>query len=270
MIDLHCHILPALDDGAKTIEDAVAMARLAARDGIETIVATPHLFRGHSVNGDLSAIERKSAELRQALQENKVSMEILTGSEVHISHNLIHEIRWNRDQLVINRSSYLFVEFPSDHVFPGVKNLFFELMSEGINPIIAHPERNSVFVKNPRFLYDLIQMGAFAQANSASFFGVYGSRSSTALQRFLELNLIHFIASDGHDGRTPGPRLSEASRKAGKIIGEERAGALVRDNPRAVIKNEELPSRPDPINPERKSFSLKIPNVFSRKINIKR
>jgi len=267
MIDLHSHILPELDDGAQSMEESLEMARIAERDGIEKIVATPHLFRGNFIHEDLNIIEKKRSELSQALKENNIIVEILAGAEVHISHNLIDEIRKNRDNLVLNQSSYMFVEFPSDLVFLGVKNLFFELMNEGINPIIAHPERNSVFIHNPSMLYELIQMGGLSQANSGSFSGLYGRRVEEAVLHFLELNLIHFIASDSHNTHSLVSRLSEAVKRARMIVGEEKACALVKDNPQAVLDDEEVPYLPDPINPKEKekSFKIKIPNILRHK-----
>ncbi len=194
-------------------------------------------------------------------------MEILAGAEVHISHNLIDEIRKNRGNLALNQSSYMFVEFPSDHVFSGVKNLFFELMSEGINPIIAHPERNSVFIHSPSMLYELIQMGGLSQANSGSFSRVYGTRVEEAAHYFLELNLVHFIASDSHNTHSVVSRLSEAVKRARMIVGEEKARALVKDNPQAVLDDEEIPYLPDPVNPKEKekSFKINIRNIFGNK-----
>ena len=267
MIDLHTHILPGLDDGARTMEESLEMARIAERDGVEKIVATPHLFRGNFIHEDLSIIEKKRSELSQALKENNIHVEILAGAEVHISHNLIDEIRKNREYLVLNQSSYMFVEFPSDLVFSGAKNLFFELMSEGINPIIAHPERNSVFIHNPSLLYELIQMGGLSQANSGSFSGLYGRRVEEAVLHFLELNLIHFIASDSHNTHSVVSRLSEAVKIARMIVGEEKARALVKDNPQAVLDDKEIPYLPDPINPKEKekSFKINIPNIFGHR-----
>ena len=271
MIDLHSHILPGIDDGAKSTEESLEMARMAERDGIEKMVATPHLFRGDFIYEDSGIIEKKREELSQALKENNIQVQIFTGAEVHISHNLIDEIRKNRENLVLNNSSYMFVEFPSDHVFSGVKALFFELMSEEITPIISHPERNSVFRYSPSLLYELIQMGGLAQVNSGSFSGLYGRRSEEAVLHFLELNLIHFIASDCHNTRSIVPRLSEAVREAEMILGKEKAHALVKDNPQAVLDDEEIPYLPDPINPreKEKSFKINIPNIFRHKRNEK-
>lgn len=266
MIDLHCHILPGLDDGAKTLEEALEMARIAESEGIKTIVATPHLLRGNFASKDFASIEEKRRELSEALKENNISLEVLAGAEVHISHNLVDEIRKNRRNLVLNGSSYMFVEFPSDHIYSGVKNLFFDLMSEGIIPIIAHPERNSVFIQSPGLLYDLISMGALAQANSGSFSGLYGDKSSEFVLRLLEWNLIHFIASDGHGPHSIPPRLSEAVKKAELLVDKERALALVKDNPQAVLEDKEIPCLSQPSDPRksRKSFHIKIPGFFKR------
>ena len=268
MIDLHSHILPGLDDGAQTMDEALEMARIAERDGIKKIVATPHLFRNNFIHKDLGIIEKKREELSQALKKNNIHVEVFAGAEVHISHSLIDEIKKNRNSLVINQSSYMFVEFSSEHVFSGVKNLFFELMSEGITPIIAHPERNSVFIRNPSLLYELVEMEALCQANSGSFSGLYGSRTQEAVYHFLELGLFHFIASDCHNTRSITPRLSEALAKATAIVGAKKANALVRENPKAVLDNDqELPYFPQPLNPreKEKSFNIKIPNIFRRK-----
>jgi len=266
-VDLHCHILPGLDDGAETMDVSLAMARLAAADGVGTIVATPHIFRGDHALKDPGAIGRKCDELNRALKENVIPVQVLPGAEVHISHDLIAEIRADREHLVLNRSSYLFVEFPSEHVFSGIKDLFFELMSDGITPIITHPERNAVFCRNPGLLYELIQMGALSQANAGSFEGRYGRLAAESVCRFLSLNLVHFIASDGHDARAYGPRLSAAVLKAEPIVGRDRALALVRENSLAVIKDGQMPPFPPPTPPktEGRSFKIRIPRLYRPK-----
>jgi protein-tyrosine phosphatase len=266
MIDLHCHILPGLDDGAKTLEEALEMARIAENDGIKTIVATPHFFRGDVFAGDVASIEEKRRDLIEALGKNGIQVEVKPGAEVHISHNLIEEIKKGRGSLVLNGSSYMFVEFPSDHIFPGVKNLFFDLMSEGITPIITHPERNSVFKENPGLLFDLVEAGALAQANSGSFLGLYGGKSAEVVLRFLEWNLIHFIASDGHSPRSIPPRLTGALERAESVVGKERALALVKDNPQAVLDDKELPRLFSPVDPKKmkKSIHIKIPGFLRR------
>jgi protein-tyrosine phosphatase len=264
MIDLHCHILPGVDDGARTLEEALDMALMAEKEGVQKIVATPHLFRDNYNLENFAVIEAKRGELSRALKKNNIAVEVLPGAEVHISHNLLDTIRKNRQNLVLNQSSYMFVEFPASHVFSGAKNLFFALMNEGIMPIIAHPERNAVFIQNPVILYELIQMGALAQANTGSFLGLYGDRTGKAVLQFLELHLIHFIGSDSHSPNSLSCRLREAMAKVELIVGKEQTQALVNDNPSAVINDQELPFLLTPTNPreKEKSFNIKIPRIF--------
>jgi len=255
-----------LDDGANCLDEATEMARMAEQDGINTIVATPHLFRGDFVPKDLGIIEKKLEELRYVLEKNNIDVEIIKGAEVHISHDLIGEIRKNKDYLVLNGSSYMFLEFPAGHVFSGVKELLFELMSEGIRPIIAHPERNYVFMRSPDLLYDLVQMGALTQANSGSFTGLYGRRVEEAAFRFLEDCFTHFMGSDAHNPRPSPLWFSDAVRKVEERMGKEAAYALVNDNPHAVLNDNEISYLPHPIDPteKEKSFKIKIPKLFRK------
>lgn len=266
MIDLHCHILPGLDDGAASLEDSLAMARAARDDGIKTIVATPHLFRGSLSTDNFALIEERRRELGEALAKNNVAVEVKAGAEVHISHNLIDEIRAHRNSLTINGSAYMFIEFPSGHIYPGVKKLIFDLMSEGIIPIIAHPERNSVFARHPGLLYDLVKMGALAQANGGSLTGVYGREAGDAAIHFLKWNLIHFLASDAHNANSLPPRLSKAVKSAETVAGESGTRSLVLDNPLAVLDDREIPYLPAPVDPRksRKSLSFRIPGFLRR------
>lgn len=266
MIDIHSHILHGLDDGAQSLDESVEMAKIAAEDGITKIVATPHLFRGNFFNNDINMLEKKKRELSEALKETGNKTELYIGAEVHISHNLIDEIKQNRESLVINRSQYLLVEFPTNHIFAGVKELFFEMMSEGIVPIIAHPERNRVFMRNPSFLYELLRMGALTQANSGSFLGFYGSRVEFAVYQFLEWNFIHFIGTDAHNTRSMSPKLATALLRVSERIGEEGARSLVWDNSLAVLAGEEIAYLPEPYNPQKNQRSIKINfPLFKRK-----
>lgn len=266
MIDLHCHILDGLDDGAKSLDEATEMARMAERDGIAKIVATPHLFRGYFAPNDLSIIDKKAESLRHALKENRINVEIIKGAEVHITHNLIDMVQKNRKYLVLDNSSYMLLEFPAGHVFPGVKELFFDLFSEGIRPIIAHPERNYVFMESADLLYGLVEMGALTQANSGSFTGLYGRRVKEAAFRFLGLNLTHFIASDAHNPRPSAMWLSQAVKNIEEKLGDRSLSALVNDNPHAILEDRELTDIPHPIDPKgmEKSFRIKIPKLFRR------
>jgi len=267
MIDLHCHILPGLDDGARDMDHAIAMARISLEEGVTSIVATPHLFKGRFVYDDLDVIESGRRDLVSAMEKAGVPVDIRSGAEVHIAHNLADEIRRHRDIVTIAGGSYMLLEFPSDHVYSGVKDLLFELMNERVIPIIAHPERNTVFAQSPGLLFELVEMGALAQVNGGSLLGQNGSRAGESARLFLESGLIHFLASDGHNTSTMAPRLAEAVRKAAEIVGEEQAISLVEGNPRAVLGDEDIPCRPDPVNPQKKRRKLVmgLPGLFKSK-----
>jgi protein-tyrosine phosphatase len=267
MIDLHCHILPGVDDGAESIDVSLAMARMAASDGVQTIVATPHFFREDCSSNNFALVDERRRELSEALVRDQIAVEIKSGAEVHISHDLISEIRENRKSLVLNGSGYMFVEFPSGHIYPGVKNLFFDLMTEGIVPIIAHPERNAVLARQASLLYDLVQVGALAQANGGSIMGLYGPEARETILRFLECHLVHFLASDGHNSSSLPPRLSEAARCAESVIGKEEALCLVDRNPQAVLDDLDIPYLPQPVDPRKskKSISVRIPEFLRRR-----
>jgi protein-tyrosine phosphatase len=264
MIDLHCHILPGLDDGAQDLDQAVEMARIAQEDGIRTIVGTPHLFRGTTGLADPSVIEENRARLAGALEERGIRVKILAGAEVHITHGLMDTIRREKSRLTVAGSAYMFVEFPHDHVFSGAKDLFFEIMSEQLIPIIAHPERNTAFIRSPRLLYELIALGALVQINAGSFLGHHGSEAYEAVHRYLQFRFVHFISSDGHNTRSKAPRLAGALKAAARIIGEAEAAVLVSGNPEAVIRDKEIPFRPDPIEPDGADsrFKIKLPGFL--------
>lgn len=266
MIDIHCHILPGIDDGSPSLDQSLQMGRIAQEEGITKIVATPHVYRSKYLHGGFETIREKAAQLNQAFQENQISVEIFTGAEVYVTHKILQQVRENREDLTLNHTSYMFLEFPTEHVFSRIKNLLFQIMSEEITPIIAHPERNRVFSKRPFILYELLQMGALAQANAGSFLGLYGRSAERAAFYLLKMKMIHFLASDGHNPHTSAPRFSEALEQVSPIIGEREALALVKDNPKAVVKDKPIPYYPEPVSPQKKkSFPLKIPHFFKPK-----
>jgi protein-tyrosine phosphatase len=266
MIDIHSHILPGLDDGASTMETALAMARIAAEDGIKAMIATPHIFRDRIQETNLDLIRPAVDKFKAALQKQNIPLDIFAGAEVHISHNLFQIIGRHRQELVLNKGMYVLVEFPSTHVFAGVKDLFFDLMTESLIPIIAHPERNRVFRHNAHLLFELIEMGALVQINQGSLFGLYGESAKDAVRNFIEMRFVHFAATDCHNPTASAPQLSQAVQELITLAGEEASRALVEDNPRAVIEDKEIPYHPRPQNPKqkKKSLSIKLP-FFSKK-----
>ena len=145
MIDIHSHIMPEMDDGARSVEEAVKMAEIAARDGIEQMVSTPHMFNGLSHNPDPSEIMERVMQLQEAIGN---TLRILPGNEVHVSHEIAEQAKTRRVMLINNRN-YMLVEFPQLTVPIGADELFYKLQLQSVYPILVHPERNAQIQSRP-------------------------------------------------------------------------------------------------------------------------
>ncbi|MEH6908138.1 tyrosine-protein phosphatase [Neobacillus drentensis] len=196
MIDIHCHILPGIDDGAKSVEDSLTMAREASKEGIRKIIATPHLNNQYDNRKEL--IIFKVEELNQALHVAGIDVTILPGQEPRIYGEILEDIEKN-EIVTLNNSQYIFIEFPSNHVPRYTEKLLFDLQVKGLTPIIVHPERNSELIERPKVLYHLVEKGALTQVTASSLCGYFGKKIKNFSSQLIEANLTHFIASDAHN-----------------------------------------------------------------------
>ncbi|KUP04308.1 tyrosine protein phosphatase [Bacillus coahuilensis m2-6] len=208
MIDIHSHILPGIDDGAKTIEDSLDMARVAAREGIRSIIATPHHQNGQW-NNERDRILLKVEEVNQAIVKEGIDVKILPGQEVRLYGELLGDLAQGTLQ-TLNSSSYLFIEFPSSSVPRYAKQMLFDLQLQGITPVIVHPERNAELIERPSKLYDFVNNGALTQVTAASVAGAFGKKIQKFSFDLVKANLTHFVASDAHNTTTRGFKMSEA------------------------------------------------------------
>ncbi|WP_462410336.1 tyrosine-protein phosphatase [Neobacillus sp. Marseille-QA0830] len=197
MIDLHCHILPGVDDGAKDLSESIEMARQAVEQGIHTIVATPHHLNNQYENPKQTIISRVEG-LNQALQNEQIDLKILPGQETRIYGEMLQGYDAGEIQ-PINGTQYVLVEFSSSHVPRYTEQLFYDLQMNGLIPIIVHPERNQEIIERPEILYQLVKKGAFTQATAASICGDFGKKIKNFTLQLIEANLTHFIASDAHN-----------------------------------------------------------------------
>jgi len=238
MIDIHCHILPHIDDGPSSWTTSLNMCRQAVANGINTIIATPHTFNGVYHNNPES-IEEKVKILNQKIKENNISLKILPGSEVHLSADIIEAIK-KKEILTLNKSNYILLEFPHTQIPLHIEEILFQIQIMGITPIIAHVERNLKFQQKPALLSRLIQRGALAQITAASLCGFFGPIPKKISQKFLSEELVYSIASDAHsdskEGR--GSFFSQALKEASKIIGYQSTINLVTSNPQKIILNQ--------------------------------
>ena len=238
MIDLHCHILPQMDDGPSSWSTSLNMCRQAVTNGIKTIIATPHILNG-AYDNKPQAIEGKVKILNQKIKENNLPLQVLPGSEVHLCADIIEAIK-KKEILTLNKSNYILLEFPHTQIPLHIEEILFQIQIMGITPIISHVERNLKFQQKPALLSHLIQKGALAQITAASLCGFFGPIPKKISQRFLSEELVFSIASDAHtdskEGR--GSFFTQALTEASKIIGHQSALTLVHSNPQKIISNQ--------------------------------
>lgn len=232
MIDIHCHILPGIDDGPETIEESVLMARMAHEDGVTHIVASPHIKHDLTEPARIGGLV---AELNSILSIENIPLKVLLGADVNavIDPALI-------DAYTINGSRYILLEFPHARIPIDVRSILFRFTSAGYRPIITHPERNMSVISNPSLVYELIEGGAFMQVTAGSITGEFGPEAQQCSEVLLLGGWVHFIASDAHSSDWRPPLLSESVRRAGELIGHDAATALVLDNPKSVISDSAL------------------------------
>ncbi|MFJ5759277.1 tyrosine-protein phosphatase [Neobacillus sp. NPDC093182] len=219
MIDIHCHILPGVDDGAQSLSESIEMAKKAVEQGIHKIVATPHHLTSSYENPKESIINRVN-QLNVALRKEKIELDILPGQEVRI-HGEMVEGCVAGDILPVNHTPYILVEFPSNHVPRYTEKLFYDLQVNGLIPVIVHPERNQEIIEHPELLYQLVKKGALTQITAASVCGDFGKKIKNFSLQLVEANLTHFMASDAHNITNRTFKMSEAFGTIEKKYGNE-------------------------------------------------
>jgi protein-tyrosine phosphatase len=239
MIDIHCHILPGLDDGPSTLAGSVALARAFVDCGTTTVVATPHIRDDYPF--DLAEIGARAEELRAALTAEGIELEVLTAGEVSV----MALDRLDEDDiaaLCIGSGSYILVESPYGDVGTVFDSILITLQGRGLRPVLAHPERCPMFQGNLGRVERLVAAGVLTSITAGSIAGDFGGRVRDCADEMLRRELVHDIASDAHDARRRPPGLLEGF--SGKRAKSAEARWLTHDAPAAIVAGEELPPRP--------------------------
>ena len=242
MIDIHCHPLTGVDDGAKSFEISAEMCRMAAADGITHLVATPHCNYRYKFDPEVN--RAKLAEVQAEVGE---APKLLLGCDFHLSYENIRELIDHRGSYCINQSDYVLVEFGDQFVPDFFDRVFYEIQCAGLVPILTHPERNPVFQRLPGLLYRWATKGCLVQVTAKSYTGGFGHRPQELAEQWLEQNLINFFATDAHDLKHRPPILSECFQKVSERMGKENAELTLQKNPEAVIQGRPLPPGPQPL-----------------------
>lgn len=248
MIDLHCHILPAIDDGAPGLAVSLAMARCAVADGITICACTPHIYPGLYEN-DKAGIAQAVAHLRRALARERIPLQLVIGADTHLRPDLVGEIRAGRVP-TLNDTRYLLLEPPHHVMPPRFEESVFHLAIAGYVPVITHPERLTWIESGYEVFQRLVARGVWMQLTSGSLTGRFGRRPRYWAERMLDDGLVHLLATDSHHIDRRPPLLAEGRDAAAIRVGDGEAQHLVLTRPRGII-DDVAPDRlpPLPITP---------------------
>lgn len=244
MIDIHHHCLPEVDDGPKSWADAVELCRMSAAEGIEVIVATPHVLRGRWRTVAREELESRLAELNERMGGTP---RILLGSEYFFGHDIAEILTSGKEIIPLAGGRYVLVELAANAVPPMIERPLHAIQLDGWTPILAHPERNIVFQAHPELLIGLVELGVKVQITTGSLTGAFGKAARAAAEGFLRRQLVHFAATDAHDPVKRPPIVRAAAAAIEEAGGARLSQALLYDNPLAVIENRPLPWDPEPI-----------------------
>ena len=238
MIDIHCHLLPGIDDGSENLDISLQMARDAVADGITHALLTPHHMNGHYINHATDVVDLTNW-FQAELDKNHIPLTVFPSQEVRINGNLLSLID-NHDILTTDeQGQYILIEFPSHDVPAFTKKMLFNLQERGLTPVIVHPERNTELMAHPELLYDMVSNGAYSQITASSYVGTFGKAVQKFSEDILDNGLTQIIASDAHHLPDRTYEMSDAFAKLKKEYGSRRSHAFD-DNAKALINGDPL------------------------------
>lgn len=231
-VDIHCHLLPGIDDGAASENDALAMADMAVADGIDTIVATPHQL-GNFAENSAEMIRGATAKFQERLVERKLPLRVLPGADVRIEPDLTGRIRRGEVLTLADHGRHVLLELPHN-VYVPLERLLAEMSSAGLVGILSHPERNQGILRQPGVLRPLVDRGCLLQVTAGSLLGTFGSEIKTFSESLIAQGLVHFLATDAHGIGRRRPLLSPAFERVAQLSDVETAIDLCCRNPGSV------------------------------------
>ncbi|MDZ7363168.1 MAG: hypothetical protein ONB46_20960 [candidate division KSB1 bacterium] len=254
MIDLHSHLLPGIDDGPKDWDESLMMARQAVADGTTEIQITHHILDNSQYGKLQDDILEKFADMSRRLQAEKINLKLHLACEIFYQPDmeLHHKI-----STFNNNGRYFLAEFPMQGIPRGVDDVFFQLILDGKTPVIAHPERNVGFLRNPNRVYEFVQRGVLFQMNAGSLGGKYGDGVAALATALMNSRLIHFFGSDGHNTRSRKVCLGEDFKIVRDMWGDRMAHRIFYENPRRALAGQEIKiPEPLPVEAVKKRRSL--------------
>lgn len=235
MIDIHSHLIPNVDDGAKSPEETIELIKEAREAGITDIILTPHyIINSYEQNAETLILLKD--KLQQIINSENINVNLHIGMEVYITDNLVEILKQNKI-LTLAGSKYLLMELPLNTNVQYLDMVIFKLIENNIIPIIAHPERYKFVQEDPSKVRELIDSGCLIQSNIGSILGIYGKKAKKTIKYLLKNDLINFIATDTHRKNTTYPLLQKGIKKIEKITGKEKAEELTNLNAQRILNN---------------------------------
>lgn len=235
MIDIHSHLIPNVDDGAKSPEETIELIKEAREAGITDIILTPHyIINSYEQNAETLILLKD--KLQQIINSENIKVNLHIGMEVYITDNLVEILKQNKI-LTLAGSKYLLMELPLNTNVQYLDMVIFKLIEDNIIPIIAHPERYKFVQEDPSKVRELIESGCLIQSNIGSILGIYGKKAKKTIKYLLKNDLINFIATDTHRKNTIYPLLEKGIKKIEKITGKEKAEELTNLNAQKILNN---------------------------------
>lgn len=258
MIDIHCHILPELDDGAKDMDVAIEMCKLSAADGIETTVCSAHANSRYKF--DPNVVQRK---IEEVMARSGGRPKLVPGCDFHLSYENIQSALAEPRRYTINHGSYLLVEFADFAIPPNIDKIFFDFRSKGMIPIVTHPERNPWLMRGRAQIYQWVEVGALVQVTAGSLLGRFGQAAQRFCYWALEHRIIHFVATDAHNVTTRPPMLRAAYTRVAEDYGHGLAEQIFKEQPQCAVEDRQFVPEP-PVQPKKRTFFDALTSAFRR------
>ncbi|AKN31965.1 exopolysaccharide biosynthesis protein [Clostridium carboxidivorans P7] len=252
MIDIHSHILPGIDDGAETIEDTMEMLKIADKDGIKKIVASPHFCSEYHEN-TYKNICKLVEEINVRRKQQNITVEIFPGQEIFVDNHMLSNYKKGVIK-GINNSRYMLVELPMEKFQKSSMDILYEIKLQGMVPVIAHPERYMYFIEKPFLINDFIEEEFLFQVNSGSITGLFGKKVQKLTKILIEHNIVDFIASDAHSTVNRCPEIDKALWEAHKIGDGIRRKVI--KNAWLLLQNGNIENQGDKIREDKGIFSF--------------
>jgi len=237
--DIHCHCLPAIDDGPKTVSESLSLCGALVNDGVTDVVATPHQLGRFSGCNEAAQIRDQVAALNEALAGNNIRLNVVPGGDVRVDERICQLIEADKILTLADKGKHILLELPYE-VFIDIEPLLVELSSLGIQPIVSHPERHPVITRQPDLLLKWLQRSAHLQVTCGSLLGDFGPAAQKAAWHLLSLGYTSFVATDSHDLRGRRPRMRAAFESISARLGRAMARLVCIENPLRVLQGKEV------------------------------